>query len=131
MAAPPPIAVDALLGVLLSCLSKKVDKEGHPVVSPFGCPSFSKQEAREIDGRVGDQTASRRRPPQLAVPGQLTLSISRASATQQGGEALQVGPIKSLTASGRDRAEEPGRKILVIMLAEPRVKRFPVTVRQA
>ena len=35
-------AVDALLGVLLSCLSKKVGKEGHPVVSPFGYPSRGK-----------------------------------------------------------------------------------------
>ena len=58
----PHTAIDALLGVLLSCLSKKVGKEGHPVVSPFGYPSFSKQESREIDGRVGDETSLRPRP---------------------------------------------------------------------
>ena len=82
-------------------------------MSPFGYPSFSKQESREIDGRVGDETSLRPRPracmlgalrrakrcfadsgfalPSAAsvgrtVNGQLTLSISRASATQQGGK---------------------------------------------
>ena len=110
-------------------------------MSPFGCPSFSKQEAREIDGRVGDETSLRPRPracmlgalrrakhasldpaspcrppPQLAVPGQLTLSISRASATQQGkGPPERYGRI--VATRGRDQTEELNQRALMALPA--------------